>query len=607
MRNVIKFAVILLVVIILIAGISAYLVLKPSGPVKTLVVAANSGPDSLDPSVTSTTPGWGVVQQIYQTLVAYDNSSVTSFVPDLAQSWSSGPNQLNWTFNLRQNVTFSNGDPFNAYVMWYSFNRAMVLNQSESFVLEQNLNSSVSSNFLNNTSFSSPTAAELAVMESNVNSVYVVSKYVLHITVGGGYLGDVPYAYFLQTLTSPIAAAVDPAYIQAHGGVIADQPNSYLQNHAMGTGPYVLGQWIVGSQLTLSKNTHYWASSLPASQLNNAIAPARLNVVLEYPGTVQSAAASLKSGSAQMMGYSFSPTVQQQLNGSSNIVVKPQPSIYGATQGAWYLFFNLTAPYFNNTDVRAAVVHAINYTQLINDAFGGYASQWVGPVPPGFPDYNPSNIAPYHFDLTLAKQEMKAAGYPNGLPGSFPFIYINSADFVNAAQIIEGNLKQIGINITLDGVTQNTWSSTTSYPGGPSPYSIGIDFYSADYIAPDDYTWEIAAPGGSPSQLTTFGGQGIDPTSGNISINTTYFGNISGVLNQIYYDISDATSNLSASGRIADYINMTQLSYNNYLFDWLVIPQVYSIYRGGLNGIIYNPMGSAYPNFVMFYNTEYYT
>ena len=609
MRNITKVIIVVIVVLIIASASAGYVLLnKPAAQVKTLVVAAESGPDSLDPAITSSTPGWGVVQQIYQTLVAYDNSSVTSFVGMLASSWTVGPNGLNYTFTLRQNVTFSNGNPFNAYVMWYSINRAMLLNGSEAFVLEQNLNTSVSPSFLNDTTnFINPNASALAVMESNVNSVYVVSKYVLRIAVGGGYNGPYYYPYFLQTLTAPVAAAVDPSFVNSNGGVIPNQPNSYLSDNALGTGPYLLGQWIKGDHLTLTKSPSYWANNLSASKLNNAIAPAKMNVDLEFPGTVSSAIADMKSGSAQMMGFSFSPTISSALSGISNVAVNKTPIIYGATQGAWYLFFNLTAPYFNNTDVRAAVVHALNYSAIINDAFGGNAAQWVGPVPPGFPDYNPSNITPYSYNLALAKQEMSSAGYPNGLPGSFPFLYINSPDFASAVVIIKSDLQQIGINISLQGVTQTQWYAITSYPGGSSSYSIGIDFYTADYVAPDDYTWEIAAPGGSPSQLTTFGGQGIDPTSGNISINSTYFGNTSGPLNQLYYLISDATSNTSASGRTADYTAMTQIAYNNYLFDWLVVPYVFSIYNKGLHGMVFNPMGSAYPNFVMFYNTEYYT
>lgn len=599
-----KVLIAVIVVILIAAGATGgYLLSKKTSSAKTLVVDAESQPDSLDPAVTASTPGWGVVQQIYQTLVTYDNSSSTQMVGMLAYKWSSGPNQLNWTFYLRQNVTFSNGDPFNAYVMWYSLWRSMLMNQSESFVLEQNLNASSgpSPQFLNTANFTDPTAAQLAVMENPNMSVYVVSKYVIHITVGGGYLGPYPYAYFLQTLTAPIAAAVDPIYVDAHGGVTANTPNSYMQNHAMGTGPYVLNRWVLGDYLSLSINAHYWAKALPASQLNNAIAPAKENVLINFVSDVSTAVASITSNSAQMIGFSFSPELVNELKGVSGVVVRDTPLIYGSTQGAWYIYFNLSAPYFNITDVRAAIVHAINYSQIISDAFGGYASQWVGPVPAGFPDYNPSNISPYSYNVTLAKQELAAAGYPTGLPGSFNFLYINSPAFVTAVQIIQRDLSAIGITINPSPVTSTGWYAATSYPGGnASKYPIGIDFYTADYISPDDYTQEIAALGGSPSQLTTYG-------NNNNLTNASMYGSLGANLSELNNLVFEAASQINPTLRAQEYANMTQLAYDNYFFGWLVIPYVFSIYRSGLQGFILNPMGSAYPNFVMFYNTEYYT
>jgi peptide/nickel transport system substrate-binding protein len=604
MRTSTKIGIVVIVIILIVAGTLGFVLSRnKTSSSKTIVIDAESQPDSLDPAVTASTPGWGVVQQIYQTLVTYDNSSVTQVVGQLATSWTHGPNYMNWTFYLRQNVTFSNGDPFNAYVMWYSIWRSMLMNQSESFILEQNFNASngPSAHFLNTANFTDPTPSQLAVMENTNLSVYVVNKYAIHFTVGGGYLGPHPYAYFLQTLTAPIAAAVDPIYIDAHGGVVANLPNSWMYDHAMGTGPYVVQSWVKGSYLRLEINKNYWADKLLPSAIYNAIAPAKENVLIDFITDVSTAVASLTSGSAQAIGFSFSPEIVNELKGVKGVVVNETPIIYGSTQGAWYIYFNLSAPYFNNTDVRAAIVHSINYTQIIEDAFGGYAAQWVGPVPAGFPDYNPANLPPYQYNVTLAKQEMAAAGYPHGIPGSFNFLYISSPDFVAAAQIIKSDLAVIGVNITLFGVTSDEWYSITSYPrGNASAYPIGIDFYTADYVSPDDYTQEIAALGGSPSQFTTFG-------NNNNLTNASMYGSLGANLSELNNLVFEAAAQTNATLRAQEYAEMTQIAYDNYFFDWLVIPYVFTIYRQGLKGFILNPMGSAYPNFVMFYNTEYYT
>ena len=92
-----------------------------------LIVDQSEIPDSLDPGVTFSTPGWAAVQQVYQGLVNYANGSSTQFDGVLAKNWTESPNGLHWTFTLRTGVHFSNGDPYNAYVQWYSFYRSLLL------------------------------------------------------------------------------------------------------------------------------------------------------------------------------------------------------------------------------------------------------------------------------------------------------------------------------------------------------------------------------------------------------------------------------------------------------------------------------------------------
>ena len=79
------------------------------------------------------------------------------------------------------------------------------------------------------------------------------------------------------------------------------------------------------------------------------------------------------------------------------------PTVYGSTSGSWWIYLNQSVYPFDNLSVRAAVAHAINYEQIIQQAFGGYATQWVGPVPPAYPYYNPENLTPYAYNLTLAR------------------------------------------------------------------------------------------------------------------------------------------------------------------------------------------------------------
>lgn len=578
---------IIVVIVLVIAGSAAYVLLshKPAVVPSTIVVDASTQPGTVDPAAAGSTSSWGAVQQIYQTLVAYNGSSDTSFVGQLAYKWSHGPTYMNWTFYLRHNVTFSNGDPFNAYVMWYSLYRGMVMNLTMSYVLWESFNdTTIGPAFLNSANFSSPSASQLAVMENTSLPIYVINQYEIHFAQGSGYFGDVPYAHFLATLTVPVCAAVDPIYIDAHGGVVADQKNGYLSDNAMGTGPYELKTWVKGSYMEFVKSPDYWGLQLPSSQLNNAIDPARSNVTVDYVGVATTAIANIKSGKAQIIDAEYSPTVINSLKSTPGITVTEMPPIYGSTQASWFMYMNTSYEYFSNLSVRAAIVHALNYSEIISLAFGGYAYPWVGPVVPGYPDYNPNNLSPYQYNLTLAKSEMKAAGHPNGLPGTFNFLYVSSTDITSAADIIKSDLSAIGINITLEGVSLSSFDSITFPPtANVSAYPLGLDFYSADYVSPDDATQQIVLPGGTawpPSNWT----------------NTT-------IDNEAY----SAMSNVSASAVSQMYANITAAMYNQYIDAWLAVPAVFAIYSSNLHGMVFNAMGSVAPNFVMYFNTLYLT
>ncbi|HYB76019.1 MAG TPA: ABC transporter substrate-binding protein, partial [Nitrososphaerales archaeon] len=136
-------------------------------------------PDYLDPAVTYETSGWEVVEQIYQGLLTYNGTSDTTYEGVLASAWTVSPDGMNYTFMLRPNVQFSNGDPFNAYVEWYSVYRTIVMDQSPSWILSQNLAAgngvtfNVTDSMLNSINYSSPSPVNLTAMSNPEQSVVV--------------------------------------------------------------------------------------------------------------------------------------------------------------------------------------------------------------------------------------------------------------------------------------------------------------------------------------------------------------------------------------------------------------------------------------------------
>jgi peptide/nickel transport system substrate-binding protein len=610
-----RVVVIVVAVIVVVSGVAVYYVLthpscttalKATNPLK---FDQSEEPDSMDPATTFSTPGWGAVQQVYQTLVMYNGSSVTNFVGVLAQNWTSSNGGFNYNFTLWPSEHFSNGDPINAYVMWYSLYRGLLMAQGPQFILTENfwypgVNSSSSTDQVNATAanltadlnswnFFTPSSPAIAYMEANNQSFRVINNQTIQLDLGNGYLGEVPYTYFYAEISAPIASAVDPAVVDAHGGVVQGQPNDWMGANMLGSGPYSLqGTYSsTGTGFSLVPSSAYWGGAVAAQQpWNNVVQPAKATIELNSQTDPSVDITDLKCGNVVSASFAYlGPSQVNQLKSISGITVNPLNLTYSSTSGAWWVYMDQWVAPFDNLSVREAVVHAINYTQIIQDGFGGYAQQWVGPVPPGYPDYDPANLSPYATNLALAQQEMKSSPWPNGYPSSLNYEYLSYGDWETVATILKSNLAAIGINLNLVPMTlDNLYTEQTPVNGAcptnstqfGGPFPIGQEFYTSDYIAPDDWTQNDAISYGSA--------------------NTCMAGYNNATMDNL---VIDAAGEHNAANLTADYTTMTSMMYDNYTVAWLVVPTQFQVYNNGLHGIVSNPMGSALP-FTMFFNTE---
>ncbi len=628
-RNIIVIAV---VVVLVGAGVGGYFALQKSSVSATcgsnqrttICVDQAELPDSLDPAVTFSSPGWAAVQQVYQGLVQYNGTSVTNFSGVLAKNWSviydPATGFESYMFTLWPGVHFSNGDPYNAYVQWYSLYRSLLLAQGPQFILEQNFystNFSTTSplsyysllpasqaanttlaNDLDSWNFAAPTAAEIALMGEPYQSFQVLSPTVIQLNLGYGYL-ESNYTYLLASLTAPNSYAVDPTWVDANGGVQVAAVNDYLTTHTLGTGQYLLEDYngVEGGGYTLIVDQNYWGAAAFATEpWDLDLQPANTTVDIVFQGTLDVTISDLTSGKVAEASFAYiGPSTISSLQGHSNVIVQPLNITVSATSGSWWTYLNQSVFPFNNLSVREAIAHAINYNEIITEAFGGWAQQWVGPVPPGYPNNN--NVTakePYYpYDLTLAKQEIANSPCANdackGTPINYAYLDIG-ADWAEMSQFLVTDLAQIGLTINAlpislpdlyveQGLTAGHCASATTANGGP--FYMGQEFYTADYVAPDDFTQNDALSTGSA----------------NMCMSGFANGTVDG-------EVYDAMAQSNPANITADYTNMTQIMYNNYTDIWSVIPTSFAVYNVDLHGVIINAMGSAEPYAILF-NTQW--
>jgi peptide/nickel transport system substrate-binding protein len=568
----------------------------------SLVVEEENQPDSMDPAVSYTTPGWEIVEQVYQGLVAPDGTSYNTYIGVLARDWTVSSDGMTYTFTLRTGVTFSNGDPFNAYVMWFSIYRALVMNQEPSWIIGQNLavgngaDFNITDNILNSIDYANPSSQDLAYMTASNQSVQASAPDQLIMHLGYGYDGMAPYSAFLATLSTPISMAVDPQVVKANGGVVADERNNWMETHAIGTSFFELQSWTQGQSITLIRNQNYWGASVPVAERNYAIQPAILDTVDFYYKPTSTMIADLKANTAQMI---LPPSSQYgALKQTQGVSVSILPTAFGSSQSIIFVYMDPYAfPPFQDRRVRQAISYAIDYKSIIHTVFNDLATQWIGPVPPGFPYYNESiqGLQPYQFDPVKAANLLSEAGYKSTLPDGtvmnaagkvFPsvnFLYVaDSATESQVAEIISTELHSIGVNIVLTPLTFKQYANVVSSSSdvNSTVYPFGISYYSEDYTASIDYV-------------------SAETQTGQIGFSAFY--------NQTVYDWTTAAATaLDENTIIENFHLITEAMYYDYTDIWLYVPYFIAANRSNVAGMVPNPAGSGMGYF-MFYNTIHYT
>jgi len=421
---------------------------------KSITIDEASPPTSMDAQIVPDNNGLEVTEQTALPLLFFNKSSSTQFVPVLAKSWTESANGLTYTFFLRSDVYFNNGDQFNAYVVWWNIYRLYVMNYNTFTFNIPGLNGTGVTqgevNALDNAQNSpNGNASLLAAMENPHNSVTVVNATEVQFHLG--------YAFepFLSTLGTNPWTFVDPYTVEQHGGVIADtSSNTWMSVNGttVSDGPYVVTAYLPNQYVTLSANPNYWAQNLTGSQTNFFIQPAKISTVTIYYKTNElTRVLDLQGSDAQAATISFSD-VTALLKGDSSLYV---PNT-GPTGSLEFIFFDTLKAPLNNPLVREAITEAINVSQIQQVAMAGYGQTVVGPDLAGFFGYN-SSIPPTPYNVANAEALLTQAGYPGGkgLP-PLSFVYTTSNYVATVAQLLVNDLSNVGITLQAEGVDPAT-------------------------------------------------------------------------------------------------------------------------------------------------------
>ncbi len=332
--------------------------------------------------------------------------------PDLALSWSASPDGLAWTFKLREGVKWSDGQPFSAEDVAFTYN---------DIVLKKELGAKNAGNF----------AALKVVTVVDANTVRF-------------------------ELSRPFAAL--PAYLSYNAGVVpkhvlaADplKTNSFNKGTPVSTGPYKVEKYTSGQSVVLTRNDFYFGQK---GYLDR--------IVLSVVPDANTQLAQALSGEVTLMALD-SKAALERVKSAPNLKVIGRPLVQ-----YYWLALNQTDPRFTDVRVRQAFLQAIDREAIIKSVEMGYGSIANSAIAPALAAYyDPSLAARYPFDPAKAKALLAAAGWTPGPDGMLvkdgkPFRFTMDVgqkgplEPVNA--LIQQDLKKVGVAVDLNTMEWNAY------------------------------------------------------------------------------------------------------------------------------------------------------
>ena len=350
------------------------------------------------------------------------NKKTLKLEPCLATSYEISPDQLTYTFHLRQGVKWQDGQPFTADDVKYSYDRLQDPKVD---------------------------AADKRVYLSTITSCEVLDPYTIRFTTSERYFKT------LEALGTADTLPIIPKHILEQGE--SDFNKHPFARHPIGTGPYKFVRWITGSQIVLERNDDYWDKA-------HVHYPKRL--VFEVIQEPYVAAQLLKKGEIDVFDavspiiWKYDLDFSRAMNREREVVY-PYPSYN-------YLGFNLRNPLFSDIRVRHAIDLLIPRDEIISEIYlNQYANQTSGYDMPSSPNYN-SAVPPTSCDPTQAVKHLNDAGWKNDHGDgflykgdqrlSFTLLYqTGSPGLQKMVELIQESLAQSGVEVKLDRLEFNQW------------------------------------------------------------------------------------------------------------------------------------------------------
>jgi oligopeptide transport system substrate-binding protein len=438
------------------------------GSSETNVVAGNKSgtlywgngtePQSLDPQIATGVPEHHVISAVMEGLVLKDRKTLEPR-PGVAKTWDISNDGRVYTFYLRENAKWSNGDAHTAQDYVWSWWRALqtTLGNQYAYML-----------------FPIKNAKRYYDGETSDFSdvgVKAIDNLTLQVTLTN------PTPYFLQLLDHYSLFPVHQATIEKFGRPDERGTRWSYEGNLVGNGPYKLEEWKINRHITVTKNPHYWdeanvsINSIVFKPVDNAVTEERM-----FRAGALHVTSSIPADKIAIYQEKSAPEL------------KITPYL-----GTYFYRLNINTPQLQDKRVRRALGMAIDRKQLVDNITKGGQIPAYTMTPPGTMGYFPESTL--NFDPEAAKRLLAEAGYPNG--EGFPPVEIlyntNEGHRKIAVALQEMWKNYLNIDIKLLNQEWKVYLATES----AGDYQISRGGWIGDYVDPNNFLDMFLCNGGN--------------------------------------------------------------------------------------------------------------
>ena len=336
-------------------------------------------------------------------------------VGSLCTDYTVSEDGLTYTFTIRDDVTFSNGNPLTASDVQYTFERLLKAGEENMDIPEE-------------------IAGAEAVEDGSADSLegfQVTDDTHFSITLSS------PNAGFIAELSAPAVSIVDQETMESVDG-FGKEPEDTI-----GSGPYLVTEWVANDHYTLEYNPKYWGEEPTVKKVIVSVIPdASTQSLMFQSGELD--LLDLQSMDSAIVESTYKTMYEDQIVSTPKV-------------GMTYLTFNEEQEYLKDVKVRHAICMAVDVDYIIKGIYDGNANREAGIIPTGIWGHN-TDLEPLPYDPEGAKALLAEAGYQDG-EVSFE-IAMDSAANDNiklVGQSISDQLKKVGIKATLKNYDHAAW------------------------------------------------------------------------------------------------------------------------------------------------------